>query len=84
MLDEVAAGESLHLLLVDRRMVGEIEGLQGFDERKAGHGGAHRYVLTGLGSDFLGEDLVEKVAVGHLVGVVPGGTTCSLNACGAA
>src|SRR5262245_62690387 len=59
-LDEVAAGEHLHLLPVDRGLVAEVEGLQGFHEREAGHRGAHGDVLARLGRDLLGQDLLER------------------------
>jgi len=67
-LDEVAGGELQDLLLVDRGLVGEIEGLQRFDEGEAGHGGAHGDVLGGLGGHFLGEHLIEEVAVADFLG----------------
>jgi hypothetical protein len=35
-LDEVAGGERLHLLLVERRLLAEVEGVQGLHEREAG------------------------------------------------
>src|SRR5262249_9160737 len=68
MLDEVAGTERLDLLLVDRRLVAEIEALQALDEREPRQLRPHGDVLGGLGSDLLGEDLVEEVGVGALLG----------------
>ena len=56
---------ALDLLLVDRGLVAEVEGFQRLHEREAGHGGAHRHVLAGLGGDLLGEHLLEEIAVGQ-------------------
>ena len=67
-LDEVAGGERLDLLLVDGGLVGEVELLEALDEREAGQAGAHGDVLGGLGGDFLGEHLLEEVGVGELLG----------------
>jgi len=68
MLDEVAAGERLHLLLVNRRLVAEVEGLQRLHEWEAGHGGAHGHVLAGLGGNFFGQHLLEEIGIGELSG----------------
>jgi hypothetical protein len=48
-------------------LVGEVEGLQGFDEGEAGHGGAHGDVLAALGGDLLAEHLFEEVGIGQLL-----------------
>jgi hypothetical protein len=71
-LDEVAARQTLNLLLVDRRLIGEIEGLQGLDEWKPCHGGPHRHIpprhiLLRLGGHFFGQDLLEEVRVGEFL-----------------
>ena len=65
MLDEVAGAQGLDLLLVERGLVAEIEGIQAFDKGEAGEMGAHGDVLGRLGGHLLGEDLVEKVGVGE-------------------
>src|SRR5437773_6361095 len=44
-LDEVAGGERLDLLLVERGLVAEVEGLEALDEGKAGQARAHGDVL---------------------------------------
>lgn len=67
-LDEAAAGKLGDLLSVNRGLVGKVEGLQGFDERKAGKGRSHGHVLGALGSDLLGKHLLEEVRVGKLLG----------------
>src|SRR5262245_3358771 len=67
-LHKVAGAQCLDLLLVDGGLVGEVEALQALDEGEAGELGAHADMLGRLGSDFLGEDLVEEVGVGHLLG----------------
>src|SRR5437867_6514345 len=66
-LDEVAGGERLDLLLVERGLVAEVEGLEALDEGKAGQARAHGDVLGGLGGHFLGEHEVQEVGVGRLL-----------------
>src|SRR5882672_7782947 len=65
--DEVAAGELLELLPVDRGLVGEVEAIQRLDEREARHGGSHRYVLRRLAGHFLREDALEELGVRQLL-----------------
>jgi hypothetical protein len=67
-LDEVAAGQLLHLLAVDRGLVVEVEGLQRLDEREARHRRAHGDVLARLGGHLLAEHLLEELGVGKIVG----------------
>ena len=52
-LDEVAGAESGDLLLVERGLVGEVEGVEPLDEGEAGEAGAHGDVLCRLGADLL-------------------------------
>jgi len=66
-LDEVATGERLDLLLVERGLVAEVEGLEALDEREAGQARTHGDVLGGLGGDLLGEHEVQEVGVGGLL-----------------
>ncbi len=40
-LDEVAVRQLLDLFLVERGLIGEVEGLQSLDEGEAGEAGAH-------------------------------------------
>lgn len=61
-LDVVAGGQLLHLLLVDRGLVGEVERLQGLHEREAGHCRAHRDVIGGLGGDLFAQHLLQDSA----------------------
>ncbi len=67
-LDEVTAGQGLELLLVDRGLVAEVKGVQPLDEGEARQLGAHGDVLGRLGSHLFGEDLIEEVGVGELLG----------------
>src|SRR5262245_42565644 len=67
-LHEVAGAQRLNLLLVDGGLLGEVEALQALDEGEARELGAHGDMLGRLGSDFLAENLVEEVGVGHLLG----------------
>ncbi len=64
--DEVTRGQLLNLLFIQRRLVGEVEGLQTLHERESGETGAHG--LGGLVGDFFAEHLVEEVGVRALVG----------------
>jgi hypothetical protein len=66
-LDEVAAGQLLHQLAVDRWLVAEVEGLQRLDEGEPCHGGAHGDVLAGLGRHLLAEHLLEELGVRQVV-----------------
>ena len=68
MLHEVAARQGLDLLLVERGLVAKVEGVQPLDEGEAGEVGAHGDVLGGLRGNLLGEDLVQEVGVGELLG----------------
>ena len=61
-LDEVTARQRLDLLLVERRLIAEVEGLQRFDEGEARHAGAHGDVLGRLRGDLLGQHLSRKSA----------------------
>ncbi len=63
MLDEMATGEILQLLFVQRRLVAEVEGVEALDEREARQVGAHGDVLGGLGGDLLGQQLIEKIGI---------------------
>jgi hypothetical protein len=67
-LDEVAARQLEDLLLVDRGLVAEVEGLQRLDEGETRHGRAHDHVLAGLGGHLFAEDLFQEVGVGGIVG----------------
>ena len=55
------------LLLVERRLVVEVERVQAFDEGEASELGPHGDVLGRLGGDLFGEDLIEEVGVGELL-----------------
>ena len=68
MLDEVAGAQGLDLLLVERGLVAEVEGLQALHEGEAGQVGPHGDVLGGLGGDLFGEEPVEEVGVASLLG----------------
>jgi len=68
MLDEVAGGQGLELLLVEGGLVAEVKALQPLHEGEAGHVGAHGDVLGRLGLDLLGEDALQEVGVGELFG----------------
>ncbi len=59
--------EGLDLLLVERGLVAEVEGLEALDEREAGQARAHDDVLGGFGGDFLREHEVQEVSVGRLL-----------------
>ena len=65
--DEAAGGQLLDLLLVDGGLEGKVEALQGLDEGKPSHGGPHGDVLLRLGSDLLGQQPIEKIAVREAV-----------------
>ena len=65
--DEPTLGQLLDSLLVDRRLKGEVERLQGLDVGELGHRGSDGDVLFLLGGDFLGQDLVHEVGVGDVV-----------------
>ena len=67
-LDEVAGREGLDLLLVERGLVGELEGVEALHEGEAREVGAHGDVLLALGGDLLAEHGVEEVGVGELAG----------------
>src|SRR5712691_3256666 len=67
-LDEVTATERLDLLLVERGLIVEVEGLQALHEREAREMGAHRDVLGRLRGDLLREEGVEEVGVRGLLG----------------
>jgi hypothetical protein len=67
-LDEVAGRDLLQVLLIQRGLVGKVEGLQALHEREAGETGAHRDVLFGLGGHFFAQHLVEEVGVGEVLG----------------
>src|SRR4029450_3925455 len=67
-LDEVTRAQGLDLLLVERGLVAEVEGVESLNEGEAGQLRAHGDVLRRLGGHFLGEDLVEEVGVGKLLG----------------
>jgi hypothetical protein len=60
--DEPALGELLDPLLVDRRLEGEVEGLEGLDVGELGERGAEGDVLLQLGGDLLAQDLVQPRA----------------------
>jgi hypothetical protein len=51
---------------IDRWLEFEIEGVEGFLKREAGHRDAHREVFLGLGANLEREELVEKVGVRHV------------------
>ena len=63
--DVMATGKRLQLLLIDRRLVAEVEGLKRLDEREARHGGSHGDVLAGLGADLFAEQALEEVGIGQ-------------------
>jgi hypothetical protein len=65
--DEPASGQVFDPLAVDRRLEGEVEVLQRFDERELGHRSADRDVLLLLGGDFPRQQLVEEVGIGHVL-----------------
>src|SRR5262244_2947570 len=67
-LDEVTAAQGLDLLLVEGGLVAEVEGLEALDEGETGQVGTHGDVLGGLGGDLLGQQRVEEVGVGGLLG----------------
>jgi hypothetical protein len=67
-LDEVAAAECLDLLLVERRLLAEVEGVQALHEGEARQVGPHRDVLGRLRGDLFGEERVEEVGVRGLLG----------------
>ena len=67
-LDKVTAAEGLDLLLVERGLVAEVEGLQALDEGEARQVRPHGDVLGRLGGDLLGEQRVEELGVGGLLG----------------
>jgi len=66
-LEEVAGGERLELLLVERGLVAEVERLEPLHEGEPGQRGPHRDVLGGLRPDLLTEKAVEEVGVGELL-----------------
>ena len=68
MFDEVAAAEHLELLLVQRGLIAEVEGLETLHEGEARQVGPHRDVLGGLRGDLFGEERVEEVSVGDILG----------------
>ena len=57
-LNEVAGGQRLELLLVERGLVGVVETVQALQKGKAGQAGAHGDGLGSLGGELLGEQLV--------------------------
>lgn len=64
----VAAGrEFADLFGVDGGLELEVEALQGFLEREAGHRDPHLMVLLGLRADLGGEQVVEEVGVGDFL-----------------
>ena len=67
-LDEVTARQRLDLLLVDRGLVAEVEGVETFDEGEARQVRTHGHVLGRLRCDFFGEQGVEEVSVGGFLG----------------
>ena len=66
-LDEVAVGEVAQLFFIQGGLVAEVEGVQAFDEREAGHVGTHGDVPGGLGAEFFGEQLVQELGIGPLL-----------------
>src|SRR5262249_39051609 len=66
-LEEVARGQCLDLLLVEGGLVGEVEGLEALHEREASERRPHRDVLGGLRRDLLAEEPVQEVGVGELL-----------------
>ena len=68
MLDKVTAAERLDLLLIERGLVAEVEGVQALHEWKARQMGPHGDVLGGLGRHLLGQEGVEEVGVGNTLG----------------
>ena len=63
MFDEVAAGERLDLIAVDRWLIAELEGLEALHEREAREAGAHGDVLRRLGRHLLGQQSIQEVGV---------------------
>ena len=57
-LNEVAGGQRLEQLLVERGLVGVVETVQALQKGKAGQAGAHGDGLGSLGGELLGEQLV--------------------------
>ncbi len=68
MLDEVTAAERLDLLLVERRLIAEVEGVQALHEGEARQVGPHGDVLGRLRGDLLGRQGIEEVGVGGFLG----------------
>src|SRR2546426_181070 len=66
-LDEVTAAQGLDLLLVERGLVAEVEGLQALHEGEARQVRPHRDVLGRLRGHFFSEERVEEVGVGGLL-----------------
>jgi len=67
-LDKVTAAERLDLLLVERGLIAEVEGVQALHEGEARQVGPHGDVLGRLRGDLLGEQGVEEVGVGGFLG----------------
>jgi len=65
--DKPALRELSDPFLVDRRLEGEVERLEGLDVGKLSEGGPEGDVFFLLGGDLLGEDLVQEVGVGDTV-----------------
>lgn len=55
--------EGLNLLLIERGLIAEVEGLQGLDEGEAGEARPHSDMLLGFRDDLLLEDGLEEVGV---------------------
>lgn len=67
-LDEVARGHLLNLLLIQRGLVTEVEDLQALHKRKPGETRAHRDVLGSFGGDFFTEHVIEEVRIRQILG----------------